>query len=1043
MHTKLVHQTVKSFQGRSASGLSGLVSEVTYEDVLNLHPKVRNHASVKSSFATKKDKEHWKRNLEIPFPANTSCSLKKDFLDIKPTTLTERAALKEAARCLKCADAPCQKSCPTQLDVKAFISSIATKNYYGAAKMILSDNPLGLSCGMVCPVSELCVGGCNLAGTEEGAININGLQQFAVEVFSKMGVKQIRDPRAPSLADLPESYKKSKIALVGCGPASISCASFLGRLGYQDITIFEKEDYLGGLSSAEIPQFRLPRGVVAWEISLMLDLGVKVVTGKSLGRDFTIQGLKDQGYDVVFNGIGFPEPKVDNIFDGLTESEGFYTSKSFLPQVSKASKPGMCSKKCSLPSFDKKRVVVLGAGDTAFDCATSSFRCGAARVFVAFRRTFGEMRAVPEEVDLARHENCEFLPFCTPKRVIIENGRIVGLEMYKTEKDENGNYYNDPESTILIKCDVIVTAFGSGLSSETEDAIKPLRVNSKGGAAISPETYQSEDAPWLFAGGDITGVSGTTVEATNDGKVASWYIHKYLQELHGLEVSSTPKLPNFFTAIDSVDLSITVGGIKFPNPFGLASAPPATSGDMIRRAFQEGWGFAVTKTFGLDKDLVTNVSPRIIRGSTFGNLWGPGQGSFMNIELITEKSAAYWCKSINELKKDFPSHVIIASIMCGYNKLGWQELAKMAVESGADALELNLSCPHGMGERGMGLACGQDATMVEDITRWVKEVSSIPVFPKLTPNVTDIRTIAEAAKKGGADGVTAINTVASLMFLHPDGTSWPSVGSEKRTTYGGMSGNAIRPMALKAVTSIAKWIPGFPILATGGVDSAESALSFILAGAGAVQISSAIHNQDFTVIYDYITGLQALLYFMARKDLKEKGWVGQSPPKGYTSRNLVGQNLPKFGPYAQQRKQIRQETLSHVDLQEFSYPDSEPGAVVEVPRENIPTLENILGLALPTIGHWNELSLSEHVIAKVDPELCINCGKCYMTCNDTGYQAILFDSSTHLPHVTEECTGCTLCYSVCPIPECISMVPRGTPYVPKRGVEPGTRVSYE
>lgn len=168
--------------------------------------------------------------------------LTNDFSDIKHTTLSERAALKEAARCLKCADAPCQKSCPTQLDVKNFISSISSKNYYGAAKTIFSDNPLGLTCGMVCPTSDLCVGGCNLAASEEGPINIGGLQQYATEVFKQMGIRQIVNPNQKAL-----TKPNCKIALLGGGPASLSCATFLGRLGYKDITIYEKRSYLGGL----------------------------------------------------------------------------------------------------------------------------------------------------------------------------------------------------------------------------------------------------------------------------------------------------------------------------------------------------------------------------------------------------------------------------------------------------------------------------------------------------------------------------------------------------------------------------------------------------------------------------------------------------------------------------------------------------------------------------------------------------------------------------------------------------------------------------
>jgi dihydropyrimidine dehydrogenase (NADP+) len=147
--------------------------------------------------------------------------------------------------------------------------------------------------------------------------------------------------------------------------------------------------------------------------------------------------------------------------------------------------------------------------------------------------------------------------------------------------------------------------------------------------------------------------------------------------------------------------------------------------------------------------------------------------------LISEKSCAYWCQSITELKEDFPEKILIASIMCGYSEVDWKKLAKLAEAAGADALELNLSCPHGMGERGMGLACGQDSELVRNICSWVREAVKIPFFAKLTPNVTDIANIARAAKEGKADGVTATNTVSGLMGLKSDGTAWPAVGSKK------------------------------------------------------------------------------------------------------------------------------------------------------------------------------------------------------------------------------------------------------------------------
>ncbi|CAI7990175.1 Dihydropyrimidine dehydrogenase [NADP(+)] [Geodia barretti] len=189
------------------------------ESLLSLNPRVQPHATLVSTTRTKTAKKQWKRNKDKEC---TTCGSKRNnFDDIKHTTLSERAALREAARCLKCADAPCQKSCPTQLDIKSFITSISNKNYYGASKAIFSDNPLGLTCGMVCPTSDLCVGGCNLYASEEGPINIGGLQQFATEVFKEMRLPQIRDPAHSPPEQLPESYG-ARVALIGCGPAPLA-----------------------------------------------------------------------------------------------------------------------------------------------------------------------------------------------------------------------------------------------------------------------------------------------------------------------------------------------------------------------------------------------------------------------------------------------------------------------------------------------------------------------------------------------------------------------------------------------------------------------------------------------------------------------------------------------------------------------------------------------------------------------------------------------------------------------------------------------------
>jgi len=1022
-------------------------------EIMKLNPNVNRarQAKLVPISETVKARKYWKRDVGVLPTTNEFQPMLGDFLDAKATTLSERAALREAARCLKCADAPCEKSCPTQIDVKSFISSISTKNYYGAAKAIFSDNPLGLSCGMVCPTSDLCVGGCNLAASEEGGINIGGLQHFATEMFTKMRIPQIRDPAATPTSQLPASFS-APIALIGCGPASISCATFLGRLGYTDITVFERDEWVGGLSASEIPGFRLPYSAVAAEVDFMKDLGVKVVHNKALGKDFTVESLRADGYKGIFLGTGVPDPVIVDQFEGLKESQGFWTSKGFLPRASLASKPGMsgCSTKSKIPRLHGN-VIVLGAGDTAFDCATSALRCGAKRVFLAFRKGFTGIRAVPEETELARNEKCEFLPFMAPKEVHLKDGKVHMLEFSRTYQDDDDKWVVDEDQGAAIRADFIISAFGSELNDcEVISAMEPLEFNRWGLPEVSAVDQSTSEAD-VFAGGDVVGLAKTTVESTNDGKVAAWSMHKHLQESQGEQVSATPQLPAFYTEIDAVDISVDICGLHFPNPLGLASAPPTTSAPMCRRALESGWGFVVSKTYGLDKDIVTNVSPRIIRGQTSGHNYGPGLGSFMNIELISEKTHTYWEEAIKEFRDDrangtAPEGIFIASIMGAYIEEDWKLLASAAALAGADALELNLSCPHGMGEKGMGLACGENPILVENICRWVKEAAigpdgkPIPVFAKLTPNVTNIVTIATAAKEGGADGVTATNTVSGLMDLRMDGAAWPRVGTEKKTTYGGVSGNAIRPIALKAVSAIARALPGYPILATGGCDSADVALQFLYAGAHAVQVCSAVQNQDFAVINDYKTGLQALLYLKARGDLAD--WAGQSEktPKHQKGKVQVvdtqGGALPHFGDFERQRKKMASEmrfidgepTVTSFDRGSVGGNRPAPGV-----SGTVPSISDVIGVALPMIGTWSDLSQTEQVVAVVDPDLCINCGKCYMTCNDSGYQAIDFDAEKHIPEITDDCTGCTLCVSVCPVIDCIEMVPRDGPYMPKRG----------
>jgi dihydropyrimidine dehydrogenase (NADP+) len=235
-------------------------------------------------------REQYREHNRIKFKRTPAADLTDNWTrDSHNRIFTEKEAVAEASRCMKCADSPCQKACSVGIDIRSFIYQIQNQNFYGAAKTILSDNPLGLSCGGLCPVSELCASTCNAHWLEGGSIEIGKLQEFACKVFKEMKVKQIRDPH---LKPLDHRVVDTKIALIGAGSASLSCAAFLGRLGYSNVHIYEKEDYSGGLVTREIPANRSNYEDVLWEIQMVEELGVKLHYNKQYGKDITEDSLK-------------------------------------------------------------------------------------------------------------------------------------------------------------------------------------------------------------------------------------------------------------------------------------------------------------------------------------------------------------------------------------------------------------------------------------------------------------------------------------------------------------------------------------------------------------------------------------------------------------------------------------------------------------------------------------------------------------------------------------------------------------------------------
>lgn len=303
-------------------------------------------------------------------------------------------------------------------------------------------------------------------------------------------------------------------------------------------------------------------------------------------------------------------------------------------------------------------------------------------------------------------------------------------------------------------------------------------------------------------------------------------------------------------------------GIDFENPFLLASAPPTALIESIDTAFEMGWGGAVLKTITPDDLEMNEASPRYAALYDKKRIIG-----FQNIELLSHQTVKYWCEGIKFLKQKYPHKVIIASIMAPVNKEAWQDLVKTINNTPADAFELNFSCPHGMPEKGIGMAIGTDAEISAQITRWVKEVAQKPVFVKLSPNVSDMARIARSVDRAGADGLAAINTVQGFMGIDIN-TFKPILNVNGKTTYGGCSGTMIKPIGLRCVAQI-RQASALPILGQGGISTWEDAVQYMAVGADAVQVCTEVMLNGYKIIGPMLKGLQAYLDEKGFKEVSE------------------------------------------------------------------------------------------------------------------------------------------------------------------------------
>lgn len=433
--------------------------------------------------------------------------------------LTAHAAAVEADRCLYCYDAPCTHACPTHIDVPRFIKKIATGNLRGSAATIYASNLLGATCARVCPVQELCEGACVL-GADHKPIAIGRLQRYAMDHARENGA-------FPAVTATPTGRA---IAVVGAGPAGLSCAGELALRGHA-VTILEKRDLPGGLSTYGIIGLREPKEIAIEETRVIEALGVEIRTGVEFGKDVTLAQLQKEFHAVVLSvGLGrtpaLDIPGEEAIVDGLEFIEESKTAPEKM-QIG-------------------GNVIVIGAGNTAIDCATIAKRLGGGRVTIVYRRKDREMSCYEHEYEFARREGIEFRFLSQPNRVVLEDGRVKGLECLRVElgaPDASGRPAPRPVpgSEFVLETDQIVKAVGQ----EKPQVIAQLGLKAKKGFIAVDEHFRTS-VDGVYAIGDCTRAAGaaSTVMAVEDGKLAAAAIDERIHEQLGTAPAGDERQPS-------------------------------------------------------------------------------------------------------------------------------------------------------------------------------------------------------------------------------------------------------------------------------------------------------------------------------------------------------------------------------------------------------------------------------------------------------------------------------------------------------------------
>ena len=750
-----------------------------------------------------------------------------------------QGAIQEAGRCLLCHDAPCNEGCGADTDPGTFILKLRMGDIRGAVRTMREKNILAATCAQVCPTCRLCVEACSRTGIDE-PIKIAEIQAFLADYEREHNMEVL----------IPPEPGDRKVGVIGSGPAGLSAAANLAMKGYE-VTVFEKMPELGGILRYGIPDFRLSLDLLNHEINLIKKLGVEFKVNHPVGTHGGADELLKDGYDAVFIATG-----CDQMYRLGLKGENLnnvYSWDEFLASWKDPDSQAELGR-----AVGGKRVVVVGGGSVAMDCAVSAKRFGADRVYTVSLESMEELPADVVEKELAFNEGIRFKSNCRITEIVGKDAKVSavkGIEIYwkKPGWFVPENAVDIPGSEFSLPVDVLVIAIGAGLSQDTKDLVSGLNTQ-KDGRPETDEQKMTTSNPKVFAGGDLVGAAKTVASSVLDGKKAADAI---------AEAFPLSKPVNVITR-HRPSLEIDFCGLHFKNPFCLSSSPVSNTAEMVSRAFDLGWGGVVFKTLGLEEDYeIIDPTPRL-------NALHHGDRRFIglqNIEMITERPFDQNLKDIAWLKKHHPDHPIIVSIM-GYSNEGWVELAERTTEAGADMLELNFSCPQ-MAIEGAGHKIGQAYDMLTQYTRVVKDAVGIPVMAKMTPNITDMIPVAVASKMGGADAISAINTVLGITAVDLD-TFSPKPSIEGRGSPSGYSGPGVKPIALRFMADMAKSEElGLPISGMGGMETWQDAAMFLLMGASNLQCTTGVMHYGYRIIDSLRGGLQDYLEDKGMKSVGE------------------------------------------------------------------------------------------------------------------------------------------------------------------------------